>query len=92
MSKIRQIFPTKYITILICKCFKVGDKKMIKNNLKTIRMGEFYLSKRDFSKKLNIAEQQYLRYENGQANPSLEIAIKISIKLNRHVDDIWYME
>lgn len=65
---------------------------MINNNLKTIRMGEFFLSKRDFSKILDIAEQQYLRYESGQSNPSLEIAIKISIKLNRHVDDIWYIE
>lgn len=65
---------------------------MINNNLKTIRMGEFFLSKRDFSKMLDIAEQQYLRYESGQSNPSLEIAIKISIKLNRHVDDIWYIE
>lgn len=51
---------------------------MLKNNLKTIRMGEFYLTKREFSKKLDIAEQQYLRYESGQSNPSLEIAIKIS--------------
>ena len=65
---------------------------MLKNNLKTIRMGEFFLSKRDFSKKLDIAEQQYLRYESGQSNPSLEIAIKISIKLNKHVDDIWYID
>ncbi len=64
---------------------------MIKNKLKAIRMGEFFLSKRDFSKFLDIAEQQYLRYENGQANPSLEIAIKISIKLNRTVNDIWYL-
>ncbi|MBO7318540.1 MAG: helix-turn-helix domain-containing protein [Clostridia bacterium] len=65
---------------------------MLKNNLKTIRMGEFFLTKRDFSKKLDIAEQQYLRYETGQSNPSLEIAIKISIKLNKHVDDIWYID
>lgn len=65
---------------------------MINNKLKTIRMGEFFLSKRDFSKMLDIAEQQYLRYESGQSNPSLEIAIKISIKLNRHVDDIWYIK
>lgn len=65
---------------------------MLKNNLKAIRMGEFYLSKRDFSKKLDIAEQQYLRYENGQSNPSLEIAIKISIKLHKHVDDIWHID
>lgn len=65
---------------------------MLKNNLKTIRMGEFYLTKREFSKKLDIAEQQYLRYESGQSNPSLEIAIKISAKLQRHIEDIWYID
>lgn len=65
---------------------------MLKNNLKTIRMGEFYLTKREFSKKLDIAEQQYLRYESGQSNPSLEIAIKISTKLQRHIEDIWYID
>ena len=39
---------------------------MIINNLKKIRMQEYMLNKRDFAKKLDIAEQQYSRYENGQ--------------------------
>lgn len=62
---------------------------MIINNLKRIRMQEYMLSKRDFAKKIDIAEQQYSRYENGQTNPSLEIAMKIAQSLNKKIDDIW---
>ena len=64
----------------------------MKNKLKNIRMQEFMMTKRDFAKFLGILEQQYLRYENGLANPSLEVAILISIKLNRTVNDIWEIE
>ena len=65
---------------------------MLNNNLKKIRMTEYMLNKREFSKKLDISEQQYFRYENGQANPSLEIAIKISVCLNKNVNDIWFLK
>lgn len=62
---------------------------MIINNLKKIRMQEYMLNKRDFAKKLDIAEQQYSRYENGQTNPSLEIAMKIAYTLQKKIDEIW---
>ncbi len=62
---------------------------MIINNLKKIRMQEYMLNKRDFAKKLDIAEQQYSRYENGQTNPSLEIAMKISHILQKKIEEIW---
>ena len=62
---------------------------MIINNLKKIRMQEYMLNKRDFAKKLDIAEQQYSRYESGQTNPSLEIAMKISHILQKKIEEIW---
>ena len=65
---------------------------MVKNRLKEIRMGEYMMSKRDFASYLKIIEQQYLRYENDISNPSLEIAFKIAKVLNKHLDDIWYIE
>lgn len=65
---------------------------MIKNSLKEIRMQEYMLNKRDFSKKLNIAEQQYLRYENLISTPSLEIALRISKELNKTVNEIWHLD
>lgn len=63
---------------------------MIKNNLKKIRMAEFMATKREFSNFLQICEQQYLRYENNLANPSLETALEISQKLDRSVNEIWF--
>lgn len=65
---------------------------MIKNNLKSIRMQEYMQNKREFSKTIGIAEQQYLRYENALTLPSLEISLKISYKLNKTVNEIWYIE
>ncbi len=65
---------------------------MIKNSLKEIRMQEYMLNKRDFSKKLNIAEQQYLRYESLKSTPSLEIALRISKELDKTVNEIWQLD
>lgn len=65
---------------------------MIKNNLKSIRMQEYMQNKREFAKTIGIAEQQYLRYENALTHPSLEISLKISYKLNKTVNEIWYIE
>lgn len=64
----------------------------LKNCLKKIRMAEFMQTKRAFSSYLQISEQQYFRYESGGTMPSLDIAIKISDKLNRPVNEIWFEE
>ena len=64
----------------------------VQNKLKTIRMSEFFLNKREFAKVLDISENQYIRYENNKNSPSLEICLKISDKLNRTVNDIWYID
>ncbi len=64
---------------------------MLNNNLKIIRMREYLMNKREFSKMLDVAEQQYSRYENGQSVPSLEIAIKISNSLQKNINDIWFI-
>ena len=65
---------------------------MIRNNLKSIRMQEFMMNKREFAKTIGVAEQQYLRYENALALPSLEVSLKISHILNKSVNDIWILE
>ena len=69
----------------------IGDRIMLNNNLKIIRMREYLMNKREFSKMLDVAEQQYSRYENGQSVPSLEIAIKISNSLQKNINDIWFI-
>ena len=64
---------------------------MLNNNLKQIRMKEFMMNKKEFSTYLNVNESQYSRYELNNAQPSLEVAIKVSNKLTRQVTDIWYI-
>ena len=65
---------------------------MVINKLKEIRMREYLLSSRKFAEKLGVAEQQYQRYESGKVIPTLEIALKISIILNKSVNDIWLLK
>ena len=50
------------------------------------------MNKREFAKIIEIAEQQYLRYENALSLPSLEISLKISNKLNKTINEIWYID
>jgi len=55
-------------------------------------MQEFMMNKKEFSAFLNVNESQYSRYESANAQPSLEIAIKIANTLNRQITEIWYNE
>ena len=64
---------------------------MINNRLKNIRMQEFMLNKKEFSKKIGVVEQQYHRYESGAIIPSLEICFRVSKNLNRAIEDIWFL-
>jgi len=63
---------------------------MIANDLKKIRMQKFLMNKKEFAKLLGIAEQQYLRYENGLGVPSLETCLKIAATLGCTVNEIWF--
>lgn len=64
----------------------------MKNNLKSIRMKEYMLSKKEFANLLDIKPTTYYNWENGFNIPSLEVALKIANKLNRPVTDIWYLD
>jgi DNA-binding XRE family transcriptional regulator len=64
----------------------------VKNKLKEIRHKEYMLdSQMEFSKVLEIDYRQYNRYENGTV-PSLETALEIAEKLNKKVEDIFYLD
>ena len=65
---------------------------MLTNVLKDIRMREFAMDKKTFCSMLGVNPTAYGRYEAGQAQPSLEAAIKISLKLNRNILDIWSVQ
>ena len=64
---------------------------MVNNNLKEIRMKEYMMSPGEFAKILEISIKTYSGWENGHSKPTLEKALDISKKLNRSVNDIWYI-
>ena len=64
----------------------------LKNRLKEIRMKEYMIdNKSEFARKLDIPVQTYIKWENEESFPNLNIAFEIASKLNKKVDDIWYL-
>ncbi|MBP3931798.1 MAG: helix-turn-helix domain-containing protein [Peptostreptococcaceae bacterium] len=47
-------------------------------------------SKSEFARMLNVPVQTYIKWENGESSPNLDLAFTIAKKLNRTVIDIWY--
>lgn len=64
---------------------------MVKNRLREIRYKEYQMNQREFADFLGVEYNQYSLYDNNKYNPSLETALIISEKLNKHVDDIFYI-
>ena len=64
----------------------------IKNNLEKIRLENGFKFQKDFADFLELSQYQYNRYERNERQPSLEIAIRISKKLNIDVREIFYLE
>lgn len=64
----------------------------MKNKLKEIRMKEYMFNQKEFAELLNISQGQYNKYENSISVPTLAIALKISIKLNKNVNEIFSLE
>lgn len=65
----------------------------IKNKLKEIRMQEYLIdSKSEFARQLGVEIHTYIKWEAGKSTPNLEKALEVSKKLNRKIDEIWYLE
>jgi DNA-binding XRE family transcriptional regulator len=65
----------------------------VKNRLKEIRMREYMIqSKSEFARFLGVKEQAYIKWENEESSPNMELALMIAEKLNKSIDDIWYLE
>lgn len=65
---------------------------MVKNKLKEIRMKEHMMEPEEFAKLLNINIKSYYSYERDFSRPTLEKALEIAKKLNKNIDDIWYLD
>lgn len=62
----------------------------IKNRLKSFRH-KYEMNSKEFATFIGINSDQYSRYENNRRQPTLEIAVRISEKLNVTVNDIFYL-
>ncbi|HCL4549770.1 helix-turn-helix domain-containing protein [Clostridium botulinum] len=65
---------------------------MVKNRLKEIRMREYLMNQTEFANMLGFDLKTVSNWERGISTPTLERAIKVSEKLNKKVNDIWYLE
>ena len=70
--------------------YPLGDI-MIKNRLKQIRHEMYIDTQQEMANLLGIRFEQYNRYENNKRQPSLDIALLIASRLNKHVDEIFYI-
>ena len=65
----------------------------IKCNLREIRLKEYMIdSKTEFANKLEVPVQTYIKWENGINTPTLLMALEVSKKLNKNVNEIWHLE
>jgi len=64
---------------------------MVKNKLKEIRMREYMMEPSEFAKLIDVNIKAYYQWESELSKPSLEKALEISLKLNKNVNDIWYL-
>ena len=63
----------------------------VKNRLKELRHDN-RMNQVEFADFLGLQQQQYNRYENQVRQPTLEIALKISIKLGKSVNEIFFLD
>jgi len=64
----------------------------LKNRLKEIRMREYAMNSKDFSKMLGINHTTYSNWETRVSKPTLDVAFETAKKLNKTVNEIWYSE
>jgi Predicted transcriptional regulators len=64
----------------------------IKNRLRDIRMREYALEPKEFAEMLGVNTRTYYSWELGKAIPSMKEGLRVSNKLNKKLEDIWYLE
>lgn len=63
---------------------------MVKNFLKIWR-AKFDLTQEDLAKNVGVTRQTIIAIEKGDYNPSVELALKISIIFKTNVEEIFYL-
>lgn len=62
----------------------------MRNIIKQLRK-EAGFRQEDMAKKLGVSRQTIIAIENDKYNPTLELAMKIAKLLERHVEDIFFL-
>ena len=65
---------------------------VLKNRLHEIRHDLRIDRQIEMAYMLGLLQQQYNRYERNQVQPTLEMAIRIAHKLNKQVEEIFYID
>ena len=65
---------------------------MVKNRLREIRMREYMMDPEEFAALINVNIKSYYSYERDFSKPTLEKALEIANKLNKKIEDIWYLD
>ena len=63
-----------------------------KNRLREIRHEMMIDKQTEMAELLGIAPNQYNRYEKQSGQPTLEVILRIARRLNRRVEEIFYLE
>jgi putative transcriptional regulator len=69
----------------------MGSGGMVKNRLKEIRMREYMMNLTQFAEFLGSDLKTYSGWEKG-STPTLKKSLEVSIKLNKNVNEIWYLD
>ena len=65
---------------------------MVRNRLREIKHELLIDKQNEMADLLGISQSQYNKYERHKAQPTLDVALKIAKKLNKKVEDIFYLE
>lgn len=62
----------------------------MRNNIKQLRK-QAGLRQEDMAYQLGVSRQTIIAIENDKYNPTLELAMKIAVLLNKKVEDIFFL-
>lgn len=63
----------------------------MRNDIKRLRK-EAGLRQEDLAKKLGVSRQTIIAIENNKYNPTLELAMRLALQLDKNVEEIFYLE
>ncbi|HDK7162063.1 TPA: helix-turn-helix domain-containing protein [Clostridium botulinum] len=55
-------------------------------------MREYVMDPGEFSKLIGTDIKNYNNWESNRSRPRLEIALEVARKLNKKIEDIWYLD